>query len=181
MRLFAALVPPSTALHAVVEALATARRERQELRWAPVERMHLTLAFYGDVPDARVDDLRARLARAAARHSAHALAFAGAGAFPSRTRARVFWIGVAGDTDRLVKLAGSAAAAGRRIGLSMEEKKYRPHLTAARAKHPVDVRAQVEELADWTGERWPATEVALVRSRLGPNPHYETLDAWQLA
>lgn len=180
MRLFAALVPPSTALHGVVEALATARRELPELRWAPVERMHLTLAFYGEVPDAKVDDLRARLARAVARHPAHTVAFAGAGAFPGRARARVLWVGVSGETDRLVRLAGSLTAAGRRVGLRMEERKYRPHLTAARARQPTDVSAQVEELAGWRGAEWPAAEVALVRSRLGPHPSYETLDLWRL-
>ncbi|MQA77860.1 MAG: RNA 2',3'-cyclic phosphodiesterase [Streptosporangiales bacterium] len=180
MRLFAALEPPPAALAEVVEALAPVRTELPDLRWAPVERMHLTVAFYGEVPDRSVDDLGARLARAAGRHPALSLAFTGAGAFPGRRRARILWLGVGGDRDPLVRLAASASAAGRRIGLDLDERGYRPHLTVARARRPYDLHACVGRLETYAGTVWPATDLALVRSHQGPEPRYETLETWPL-
>ncbi|MQA03961.1 MAG: RNA 2',3'-cyclic phosphodiesterase [Streptosporangiales bacterium] len=182
MRLFAALVPPAEVLAEVDEALAEARRQLPELRWESAARMHLTLAFYGEVTDVVAQRLQARLARACSRHPALTLAFAGAGAFPRRARASVFWLAVTGDRQPLVRLAGSLGAAGRRVGLAMDERTYRPHLTVGRAKkQPCDVRAQVAQLEDYRGPDWRATEVALVRSHLGPQPRYETVAAWPLA
>lgn len=186
MRLFAALEPPAAVLAEVVEELAPVRTEQPDLRWTPVERMHLTVAFYGEVTDRSVDDLEVRLARAAGRHPALSLAFAGAGAFPGRRRARILWLGVAGDRSPLVRLAASAAAAGRRLGLNLDGRGYRPHLTVARAKRPSDLAGCVESLDTYAGAPWQATELALVRSHqihrgAGPEPRYETLGSWPLA
>jgi 2'-5' RNA ligase len=45
-------------------------------------------------------------------------------------------------------------------------------------------RADVDQdratLADYLGPSWPATEVVLVRSHLGPRPRYDRLAAWPL-
>lgn len=181
MRLFAALEPPPAVLAEVVDALAPVRKDLPDLRWAPVARIHLTVAFYGEVPDRSVDDLGARLARAAGRHPVLSLGFAGAGAFPSRRRARILWLGVGGDRAPLVRLAASAAAAGRRLGIDLDGRGYRPHLTVARAKRPYDLVGCVERLETYAGTPWQATELALVRSHQGPEPRYETLETWPLA
>lgn len=181
MRLFAALVPPPPVLDEAETALADIRGELPDLRWAPAERMHLTLAFYGDVDERTAERLRERLARATARYGVLALELAGAGAFPSPGKARVFWLGVQGDTEPLVRLAGSLGAAGRRVGLEVDERRYRPHLTVGRARRPCDVRAQVQRLAAYQGQAWQAAKIALVRSHLGPAPRYETVATWPFA
>lgn len=180
MRLFAALVPPDGVLTETLAALDDVRADHTDLRWTPEERVHLTLAFYGDVADRLVDRLGGRLARVAARYPAPTLAFAGAGAFTSPRRARVLWLGVRGDTEQLVRLAQSAAAAGRRLGLDVGDEKYRPHLTVARAKQQQDLRVPVQRLADYQGEQWQAERLALVRSHLGADPQYETVVSWPL-
>ena len=52
-----------------------------------------------------------------------------------------------------MRLAGSAAAAGRREHLGLEERAYHPHLTLARARGrtPADLRPLVTALDDFTG------------------------------
>lgn len=125
---------------------------------------------------------------------------------------RALWAGIAGAADEggddgrdadaggegrlpgvesLRRLAATAAAAGRRAGLEMEEpRRYRPHLTLARARpsagRPVDLRPYVALLESLRGERWTAGELALVRSKLpdsgipGEQPRYEQIAAWPL-
>jgi RNA 2',3'-cyclic 3'-phosphodiesterase len=182
MRLFAALSPPSMAIEHLLGALDAVRVAEDGLRWTPPERLHLTLAFFGDVGEPQVGDLRVRLARAAARHDAMELRFRGAGAFSRAASANVLWCGVDGPLDKLRSVASSSAAAGRRVGLAVDDRPYRPHLTLARARGRarVDVRSIVGALADYVGPSWSAEHLHLMASHLGPQPRYEEVDQWPL-
>lgn len=180
MRLFAAVVPPASVLAHLEDAVA-AVPDDADLRWTATEARHLTLAFYGEVPDETVSDLEERLERAARRSSALELRLAGAGRFDGR----VLWMGCAGDVERLRRLAQAAAAAGRRAGVPTHERRpFRPHVTLARCRRPVDLRPQVAVLAAYEGPAWSAETLSLVRSHLGAGdggrPRYETLAGWQL-
>lgn len=184
MRLFVALVPPPEAVADLAAAVGAVREQHPALRWVPPERWHLTLAFYGEVPEQRVADLGRRVERAAGRSPAARLQLAGAGRFGSQ----VLWAGVAGDVDVVSRLAASAGAAGRRVGADVEDRPYRPHLTLARTRRPAggaargagrgpdaDLRPAVAALAGHRGREWTASAVRLVRSHLGPEPSYEVL------
>jgi 2'-5' RNA ligase len=97
----------------------------------------------------------------------------------------VLWTGIQGDRDGLCRLAGSVAAAARRSRLPVEDRPYRPHLTLARATGEADLRPLVQRLASWQGSPWVATELNLVRSRLGAAPDgsalHEPIAGWPLS
>jgi 2'-5' RNA ligase len=177
VRLFVALDLPDPVradLAALVERL---RAEAPPgLRWPAPERWHLTVAFLGDVDDARQAALLPRLARVAGRHPALPLQVAGGGRFDGR----VLWAGLDGDTQALGRLAASVAAQARHAGVPMEDRPYRAHLTLARSDRPRDLRPLVERLAAYRGPRWTADAVHLVRSDLGPSPRYRVLGSWAL-
>jgi len=181
-RLFAAAFPSDEAIADLDAAVAPLRSTWTTLRWTPAATWHLTHAFFGDVPEERVPELADRLARAARRHPVVQLRFAGSGGFSRPARATVLYAGVSGPLTQLGELADSCAAAGRRIGLVMEQRTYRPHLTLARAKGraPVDVRPIVDELAGYAGPVWTSSELVLVRSHLGPQPRHEPIGRWAL-
>jgi 2'-5' RNA ligase len=165
----------------LVSAVDAVRREagEQRLRWAEPSRWHLTLAFYGEVPDRRVDDLAARLGRAAGRCTASLrLRFATGGRFGSR----VLWVGVRGDLEPLTRLADSTVASGRRCGLDLDDRPYRPHLTVARAgpASRADLKPLAAALADYEGPLWAGDRLVLVRSHLGPRPRYDEQASWRL-
>lgn len=179
MRLFAAIqIPPEV----VADLDAAVEPHRDDvLRWTLPGSWHLTLAFYGEVADGRVDDLTARLARAARRHPAMTLRLAGAGRFGSRA----LWVGCTGDLASLRRLAASTAAAGRRAGARADDvRTYRPHLTMARTSRPVDLRPYVVDLRGYEGQPWEADGIALVRSYLGGGEdrraRHETLSTFAL-
>jgi 2'-5' RNA ligase len=231
MRLFAALLPPARVLDGpgrLAEAVAQLRTMEgaDRLRWTDRANWHITLAFYGEVPDAALPGLRERLARAARRSRPMGLRIAGSGRFGDRA----LWAGIAdaeeetpgpaedtsgaADTGRgsgggrdtggdgaaaaagppqappavaLRRLAEAAEAAGRRMGLQKEERRFHAHLTVARAaRGPVDLRPYAAALAGYRGEPWTARELALVRSNLpergvpGEQPRYEQVTAWPL-
>lgn len=178
MRLFAALlIPPYVAAH--LDAAVTSHRD-DVLRWTTVDMWHLTLAFYGQVDDARVPDLKSRLTHAATRNPTLSLALSGCGQFSRRA----LWIGCDGDIVPLRALACSADAAGRRVGASAGQSRFKAHVTLARAKKPTDLRPYVSTLRTYQGPTWTADAVALVRSHLGAGENrralYETLSTHQL-
>jgi 2'-5' RNA ligase len=180
MRLFVAVTPPPEALRALRLTLAPMLDGWDRLRWSREESWHITLAFLGEVDASLVPQLSRRLARVAARHSPMELSIRGAGAFSRPAAARVVWSGIAGPDTDLRRLADSVAAAARRAGITVEERRFRAHLTVARCKQPTDVRPLVTELAAMAGPPWRADAIHLIRSHLGPKAYYETLRTWQL-
>lgn len=177
MRLFVALIPPERVLDEIEDAFAPYRRETG-LRWTRRETWHVTLAFYGEVDDPTAERLPPRLQRAAGRHPRRDLTFAGAGAFPRARSARTLWTGIHTDLQRL---ADSCLAAGRREGIDIgSHLRFHPHLTVARTRMPLDLRPVVEALETYEGTPWDADQIHLVRSHLGAEVRYETLQSWPL-
>jgi len=158
-RAFVAVVPPAPVLDAVA---ATAVAARAALggsgRWVPPVQWHLTLAFLGD--DADLDAVAAQLA--ALGSGAFTASLRGIGAFPRPRSARVLWVGVCDGRRELIDLA---AGLDRRLG-SRADQPFRPHLTLARFRAPVDARGVVTR--DGEAGAWRVAELVLFESVLGP-------------
>ncbi|WP_329411159.1 RNA 2',3'-cyclic phosphodiesterase [Streptomyces sp. NBC_00704] len=186
MRLFAAVLPPDDIVDELDAAAAGLRAlpGADALRWTDRSGWHFTLAFYGEVDDALLPELSARLERAAHRGAPFPLAVRGGGQFG---HGRALWAGAAGDVPALRLLADRAEAAGRRAGVEMGgHRRYRAHLTLARSRDAVDVGRCVEALEAYEGRTWTVGELVLVRSRLpasgvpGEQPRYEPVGRWAL-
>jgi len=169
VRLFVAVRPPAEALAHAAAAVATVRAAHEGPRWIPPERWHLTLAFYGELPDAEVGKVVDRLDRRLRGVEDLSLALAGAGAFSRRA----VWLGVTGDVGSLGALA--------RVVARERGRAYRPHLTVARLRGDTDPTDAVATLSAYAGPIWTAGAVRLVRSRLGPAPTYDDIATWPLA
>lgn len=190
--MFVALVPPTAVLDDIATTVAglrarvdaDARLRQERWRWTDRPQWHLTLAFLGEVGDAVLPELEARLDRVAQRYAPLHLMLQGGGGFGSARHARVLWGGIQGDVDQLRRLAWSVAAAARRVGIEVPDRPYRPHLTLARLRDPADLRPVVEWLSDHAGPVWQADRLELVRSYLGAGEgggsRYETIRAWPL-
>jgi 2'-5' RNA ligase len=178
MRLFVALVPPAEVAEEVARAVARLPPAiRAELKRIAPERYHLTLAFLGDVPDDRTGPLLDGLGGVASAAPPMRLHVAGAGHFDER----VLWLGLHGDTEPMRVLAGSVAKAVTASGLQLEQKPYRPHLTVARPRTVGSVVEAVQAMSSYDGPSWVASELVLMRSRLGMHPTYEPQFSWPLA
>jgi 2'-5' RNA ligase len=183
LRLFVALEPPEVVrrrLAALQERLKTAAgRHAGDVKWVPVENVHLTLQFLGAVPEDRVEAVKAAVAAAADCAQQLHLELRGVGGFPSARRVRVIWAGIAGDVAPLGTLV---AALGRRLGplgFPPEDRPFSPHLTLGRSRDPRGAPALATALAhaaEGPAAPWRATELILFQSHLSPaGPRYEPL------
>jgi len=126
IRLFVALELPET----VRMQLSLLQGGIPGARWTPVENMHLTLRFIGEVDGAvarDVDDVLADI-----REPSFELALKGVGEFGGK-EGRALWAGVS-NGEALHHLAAKIESALQRMGLKAETRKYSPHVTLARLK-----------------------------------------------
>ena len=180
-RLFVAVDPAAEARTHLEEALRPLRDAPGAPRWVPAERWHLTLLFLGAVAVDDVAGLRSALGAAVLPTPPISLRIAGAGRFGPVRRPQVFWAGLQGDVGALTGLAGRLRAAVRALGLTVEDRPFRAHLTVGRwrAGRPADPGLP-GRLAGYRGPEWPVTEVALLESHLGRPAPYETVAIWPL-
>ena len=101
-------------------------------RWVPVEQMHLTLRFIGDVDSGVSQAVREVLHDV--RCPSFSLRLENVGFFPPRGKPRVVWAGVAPSSE-LLHLRGRIESALVSSGLKPEGRKYAPHVTLARLKN----------------------------------------------
>lgn len=106
---------------------------------------HLTLRFLGEVPPERNPSIVVRLREVADGTLPFALRLEGVGAFPSRERPRVVWVGVTAGREELVTLAGRVGAALEPL-FGPAPEPFVPHLTLFRVRSAGDRRAADELL-----------------------------------
>ncbi len=154
-RAFLAVVPPLSARAWAEAAARSAESVVPDLRWTRSEQRHLTLRFFGAVPDA--DAVAEFVADAVRAREPFTLSLGGGGAFADPRRASVLWLGVRQGRDELSALATSVGAP--------EDRPYVAHLTLARVNKPRDVRPVIDAV-DVCGESdpWTVDEVVLFDS-----------------
>jgi 2'-5' RNA ligase len=165
MRLFAALTPSPEALDHLAGALALLGvSDRGRSPWLPQNNWHLTVAFYGEVPDGQVPSLQTALTEAARDLAPVTGELAGAGQFRGNTA----WIGARVDETAWHRL--TAALAPANLGLTSYDDpapRNRPHLTVSRAGANPGIAGAVKALAIYRGPSWTAHDVTLFSSDLG--------------
>ena len=190
MRMFVAAVPPAEVVEHLEEFLSV-RREAAAFRWTLPDQWHVTLAFLAEVPDRVYDDLVERLSRAAHKRRPMRASLAGGGAFPNVARARVLWTGVELDTvgldggEELRRLATGCRAAASKAGIGVAGERFKPHITIARMRNPVEATPWVRLLDGYRGPAYDLDEISLIASHLGEGPRkrprYEVLETFPLA
>jgi 2'-5' RNA ligase len=172
-------VPPEPALDHLGGALSRLRDRPGAPRWVGRETQHVTLAFFGEVPETRVPVLTGALGAALGPVDVH-LRLAGAGTFPAKGDPRVLWVGVDGAVEELAALAAAAAEAGLASGIDVDRRAYRPHVTVGRWAHSAHGdRRLAATLGNYAGPHFTAGEVVLMRSHHGAAPRYETVAGWR--
>jgi 2'-5' RNA ligase len=104
------------------------------VKWVAPGGIHLTLKFLGNIPFKRVTEITEAMEGAAQGISPFHLEISGLGAFPSLRQARVFWVGIGGEMEKLSKLHQNIDSALAALGFAKEERSFVPHLTLARIR-----------------------------------------------
>jgi RNA 2',3'-cyclic 3'-phosphodiesterase len=137
MRLFTAVELDARLRAASAEIARGIRRRIDEAcpelraRWIPDDNLHVTLAFIGEVPEARVPGIVSAL-EASFATPVFTLGIAGSGVFPASGHPRVIWLGVSEGTMPLAGLYADVTARLEPLGVPPERRPYHAHLTIAR-------------------------------------------------
>jgi 2'-5' RNA ligase len=144
------------------------------IRWVPVENIHLTLKFLGNVSTANLEILKDILGKVVSSHSECDISVGGIGAFPKPHNPRVIWVGME-VSQELVTLQRDIEIETARLGYSREHRPFSPHLTFGRVSRNAsaqDVHAIAKILENFKVGFLGATRlktVYLYRSDLRPD------------
>jgi 2'-5' RNA ligase len=106
------------------------------IRWMPVQNIHLTLKFLGNVSQADVDTLTQILYTQADSHLPFDININGLGSFPNSKRARVLLIRIQASAE-LDALQRGVESACTNVGFRSESRPFSPHLTIGRLRRGV--------------------------------------------
>jgi len=110
------------------------RDEHRFVKWVDPGGIHLTLKFLGNIPSKRITEITGAIEEAAQGISPFHLEISGLGAFPSLRQARVLWVGIGGEVDKLSRLQQNIDSVLAVLGFANEERSFVPHLTLARIR-----------------------------------------------
>lgn len=129
MRLFIAVDLPESMMEALAETQAELRA-RIKGRYCAPNTLHVTLAFLGDVPAARIPDIEDAMRAAAERHEAFGARLGELGHFGKRREATL-WQGFA-DPKPFEELARDLRTELADRGMDFDTKKPKAHITLMR-------------------------------------------------
>ncbi|MCB2229980.1 RNA 2',3'-cyclic phosphodiesterase [bacterium] len=124
-RIFTALPLPSS----IRNQLAAMCLGLPGVLWVDPPQFHLTLRYFGQVDGGQFEDIRSALAHI--RFEPFEMVLEGIGFFPLRRRPEKIWAGVR-PNEHLEQLRTRIDAAVRPSGVSLDTRKYLPHVTIGR-------------------------------------------------
>ena len=170
-RLFFALWPDAEIrrqLAEVAELLPEASCRR-----VPVENLHLTLVFLGNVPDTALPALKDGANRLRLQTPGFALRLERNGWWK---RSGIAWLTPEQAPPPLLSLVDELRRLSKQAGLSIEERDYRPHLTLARKLKRKPGPLRFEPL------HWQVRDFCLVESVTHPQgASYQPMQSWALS
>lgn len=139
-------------------------------RAVPAHNIHLTLAFLGNVPRARLQELEALAAVVTGRACVLAV-----DSVDYWRHNRILWAGVTHCPDVLPALADTLAGRLRGVGFKLDDRSYVPHVTLLRDARRAPAGAAVVPIS------WAVNDFVLIESvERGRGRAYEVRSRWPL-
>ena len=181
MRLFTAIDLPATVLLRM-ERLLVALRSEAQIKWSPLDNLHITTKFIGEWPEERLAELTAALS-CLSRSGGFSLELKGVGWFPTERSPRVLFLGVE-SSKGLSELAANTNRCLEKLGIALDKRDFTPHLTLAKVRQPVPLnrlKQRLGEFGEITLGSFPVSSFGLFRSDPGSNgSRYRKLHAFDL-
>ncbi|MFZ5452779.1 MAG: RNA 2',3'-cyclic phosphodiesterase [Thermodesulfobacteriota bacterium] len=147
------------------------KKSHADVRWVAVGNIHLTLKFFGNVPDNEIEALTRAAQEVAAQQTPFKLQVTVAGAFPNMKSPRVIWLGLGGDVIPLAQMYHQLEKVFEVLGRLPEGRPFNPHLTLGRVKSPANRHRLAMALEKLPPLNWPpfqVNEIILFKSTLTP-------------
>jgi 2'-5' RNA ligase len=148
------------------------------IKWTNPENTHITLAFLGDTEEKTIKDIVSMLKDKCEGSGKFELIIKGSGVFRNLTDPRIIWTGIE-QSEKLSHLNDIITTGLKRLGINLEDRPFKPHLTIGRVKHINDKRklkALIEQFQNSEIQKVPINEVILYESvLLQSGPVYKPL------
>ena len=160
-------VPLPDVLQDALSALQNDLTSRaRDIRWSRPESLHLTLHFFGTIPQENLEKIVVSMLSIRGCHQPFQVDVIGLGAFPSLQRPRVVWLGLT-PQDPLRQLHRDCQQSLSAAGFDIDSRPYTPHLTIGRArKQAASLVRLSQDLGDTVIGRLPVNRLVLYESRL---------------
>jgi 2'-5' RNA ligase len=184
IRSFLAIELPKPILRKIEEVQGDLRSTHAEVRWINPEKIHLTLKFFGNIEESRIESIFKSIEEPIRSTLPFSLKVRGVGAFPNLKNPRVIWMGLVEGREVLISFQEQMEIQLKKIGFQPEDRPFHPHLTLGRMKSSRGKEELVrgmekhkeEEFGDFQVER-----VVLFKSDLRPTgPIYTLLKEMKL-
>jgi len=182
MRAFIALELTDNVLDSLVRFQGEISSSGADLKLVERENLHFTVKFLGDISEAEASQACSRLSKLPLKMLSAGVR--GAGAFPSPTRARVVWAGVAPENvPQVSSLAAEVIATLEGIG-ERDDRPFQAHVTLGRVRTPRNLHQLGDLLASNRDRQFGVaelTELKLKSSVLTPKgPVYSDVGVFPL-
>jgi 2'-5' RNA ligase len=169
IRCFIAIDVPAELKSEISSLQNSLRKLGAGIAWTRSAGLHLTLKFLGNVGQDRLPDVISGVEAATSRVEPFVVSAEGVGCFPNDRRPRVLWVGLDGG-EALILLQQAVEDVMESLGFPREERKFHPHLTLGRVKHPRGVDEVVWEMQrlGFRRQEFRAGDLRLMRSDLQP-------------
>lgn len=137
IRAFIAVPLPDPVRHLLKDLQLQLKKAGIKASWPRPEGFHLTLKFLGEISCHRLDQIQVVMNRFSGQYPGLVLAAGSIGVFPKRSKARVIWADIRGQTLRLEKLFYQLDKELDVLGIPGQTRSFSPHITLARIKRPV--------------------------------------------
>lgn len=178
IRSFLAIELPEAIRRKIEEVQRDLRISHADVRWVNPENIHLTLKFFGNIDESRIDPIVQSLEGPFQTSSPFSLSIRGMGSFPHLKKPRVIWMGLKEGKKDLVALQRQIDGELKKIGFKPEERDFHPHLTLGRAKSNRGIDELIGRMEKYREEEFGdfrVEGVVLFRSDLKPSGPIYTL------
>jgi 2'-5' RNA ligase len=156
----------------ILDCLGQLRRSLKEekIRWVDPASMHITLTFIGDTAEQQAIEIGKIMERYVPRYSPPEIIIQGMGIFRSISKPRVIWLGI-NPIPELEDLKTEIDRELGQIGLSVEKRPFRPHLTLGRVRWLNDKLRLADLVNEYHGKLFQNDEIdelVLLESVLRP-------------
>ncbi|HVR74722.1 MAG TPA: RNA 2',3'-cyclic phosphodiesterase [Planctomycetota bacterium] len=141
------------------------------LRWVRPRHLHLTLRFFADAEESRIDPFRRRLEETLAGAPPFGVVLGPPGCFGGSRAPRVIYFGIGDGGVDLERVASRIEETARACGFPAEKRPYSAHLTVARNAGGASLEGWEDVLraSGCPGLRIPVEEVVFMFSLLSPD------------
>ena len=179
IRSFLAIELPKTLLKKIEEVQEDLKASHADVRWVNPEKIHLTLKFFGNIEEPRIDTMMDSIREIVCRTPSFLLKVRGMGAFPHPKNPRVVWTGLEDGRGVIQPFQREIELAFEKIGFEPEKRHFQPHLTLGRvnsSRGREELMGKIEKYKEQEFGDLEVSRVILFKSDLRPSgPIYTPL------